>query len=87
MKYEDFVLGCHKKRKKVVFHIYLRSSFKIRLHIEDQLPRLPGSALTVPGGWGGWVASYPLSSQAPNHVEVELGCDKNKPFAGHRKPQ
>ena len=23
----------------------------------------------------GWVASYPLSSQAPTHVEVELGCD------------
>jgi hypothetical protein len=23
----------------------------------------------------GWVASYPLSSQAPTPVEVELGCD------------
>jgi hypothetical protein len=26
---------------------------------------------------GGWVVgSYPLSRQAPTHVEVELGCDK-----------
>ena len=33
----------------------------------------PGNALKVPGG--GWVASYPLSCQAPTHVEVELGCD------------
>ena len=40
----------------------------------NQLPMLFGSALTVPGGWGG-VGSYPLSSQAPTHVEVELGCD------------
>ena len=37
---------------------------------------LPGSALKVPGWWGG-VGSYPLSSQAPTPVEVELGCDKN----------
>jgi hypothetical protein len=34
---------------------------------------LSGSALKVPGGV---VASYPLSSQAPTPVEVELGCDK-----------
>ena len=28
-------------------------------------------------GWGGGVgASYPLLSQAPTPVEVELGCDK-----------
>jgi hypothetical protein len=27
------------------------------------------------GGWGGWVGSYPLLSQAPTPVEVELGCD------------
>ena len=26
-------------------------------------------------GWGGGVGSYPLLSQAPTHVEVELGCD------------
>jgi hypothetical protein len=47
------------------------------LHTENQLPRLPGSALKVPGWWwgGGWVASYPLLSQAPTPVEVELGCD------------
>ena len=33
---------------------------KIRLHTENQLPRLPGSALKVPGwvggvGWGGFL--------------------------------
>jgi hypothetical protein len=28
-------------------------------------------------GW--WVGSYPLSSQAPTPVEVELGCDKKTP--------
>jgi hypothetical protein len=27
---------------------------------------------------GGVVASYPLLSQAPTPVEVELGCDNNK---------
>ena len=55
----------------------LSSWVKIRLHTENQLPRLPGSALKVPvvGGVGWWVGSYPLSSQAPTHVEVELGCD------------
>ena len=37
---------------------------------------LPGSALKVPV-WGGVVASYPLLSQAPTPVKVELGCDNN----------
>jgi hypothetical protein len=56
----------------------LSSWVKIRLHIKNQLPRLPGSALKSPGGVvGGWVASYPLLSQASTHVEVELGSDKN----------
>ena len=46
---------------------------------------LPGSALKVPGGGGGWwwwwwVASYPLLSQAPTPVEVELGCDNKQPL-------
>ena len=54
----------------------LSSWVKIRLHTENQLPRLSGSALKVPGGGG--VGSYPLLSQAPTPVEVELGCDKNK---------
>jgi hypothetical protein len=27
-------------------------------------------------GWWGEVGSYPLLSQAPTPVEVELGCDK-----------
>jgi hypothetical protein len=40
---------------------------------KNQLPTLSGSALKV--YVVGWVASYPLSSQAPTHVEVELGCD------------
>jgi hypothetical protein len=26
-------------------------------------------------GWWGGMGSYPLLSQAPTHVEVELGCD------------
>ena len=48
------------------------------MHTENQLPRLSGSALKVPvwgGGVVGWVGSYPLLSQAPTQVEVELGCD------------
>ena len=58
---------------EVVFHFlfYLRSSsiffwgplsswVKIRLHTENQLPRLPGSALKVPVWWGwvGWVPTH-----------------------------
>jgi hypothetical protein len=40
---------------------------------------LPGSALNVAVvGW--WVGSYPLSIQAPTHVEVELGCDNMRTF-------
>jgi hypothetical protein len=57
------------------------SLVKIRLHTENQLPRLPGSALKVPVGWGGGVGSYPLLSQAPTHVEVELGCDNKELLA------
>jgi hypothetical protein len=37
---------------------------------------LPGSALKVLVVVGWWAASYPLLSQAPTQVEVELGCDK-----------
>ena len=44
------------------------------MHTENQLPRLPGSALKV-HVWGGGVGSYPLLSLAPTRVEVELGCD------------
>jgi hypothetical protein len=58
------------------FLLHISSSWvNIRLHTENQLPRLPGSALKVPGGGGGVVGSYPLLSQAPTPVEVELGCD------------
>ena len=37
------------------FFLYISSSWvKIRLHTENELPRLPGSALKVPVvGWGG----------------------------------
>jgi hypothetical protein len=42
----------------------LSSRVKIRLHAKNQ----------PPGGVVG-VASYQLSSEAPTHVEVELGCD------------
>jgi hypothetical protein len=59
----------------------------IRLHTGNQLPRLPGSALKVPG-WVRWVVvgSYPLSSQAPTPVEVELGCDNILEFGGGKPP-
>jgi hypothetical protein len=53
------------------------SKVKLRLYTENQLPRLSLSVLKVPGG-GGWVD--PLSSLAPTHVEVELGCDKKIPL-------
>ena len=55
----------HFQKLEVVFHF--SSWVKIRLHTENQLPRLSGS------GWG--VGSYPLLSQAPTPVEVKLGCD------------
>jgi hypothetical protein len=59
----------------ILFFLHILSGWvKIRLYTENQLPRLPGSALKVPVV-GGVVASYPLSSQAPTPVEVELGCD------------
>ena len=58
------------------FFLYISSSWvKIRLHTENELPMLPGSALKVPVGGGVVVGSYPLLSLAPTPVEVELGCD------------
>jgi hypothetical protein len=58
-----------------IFHIS-SSRAKIRLHVKNQLLRLPGSSLKVPEKIPWWVVgSYPLSRQAPTHVEVELGCD------------
>ena len=38
------------------------------MHTKNQRPRLPGSALKVPGG----VGSYPLLSQAPTPVKLSL---------------
>ena len=46
--------------KRVIFLFFLgrlSSWVKIRLHTENQLPRLSGSALKVPG-WGGWVPTH-----------------------------
>ena len=43
----------------------LSSWVKIRLHTENQLPRLSGSALKVPGWGGGWVPSH-------YHVKLQL---------------
>ena len=63
------------RSSSIYFWGRLSSWVKIRLHTENQLPRLPGSALKVPVGRVGGVSSYPLLSQAPTHVEVELGCD------------
>ena len=64
-------LGCLPFLFEVVILVFQQQ--KMRSSTENQLPRLPGIALKVPGWW--WVvASYPLSSQAPTHVEVELGC-------------
>ena len=64
---------------------------KIRLHTENQLPRLTGSALKVPGwvGGGGWwvPTHYQVKLQlmlrlswavTTTHVEVELGFDKKR---------
>ena len=53
---------------EVVFHFFLgplSSWVKIRLHTKNQLPRLPGSALKVPGwvGGGGW--------WVPTHYQVK----------------
>ena len=62
------------KLNTIVPRLVLSSLVNVRLHTENWLCNLPGSALKVPGGWGG-VGSYPLLSQAPTPVEVELGCD------------
>ena len=53
---------------------YLNSCILVRRYFTTFLMY---GALKVPGWWGagGWVVSYPLSSQVPTHVEVELGCD------------
>ena len=56
------------------------------MHTENQLPRLPGSALKVPVVVVVVVVgSYPLLSQAPTHVEVELGCDNSDARVSYHK--
>ena len=44
----------------------------MRLRTKNQFPRLHGSALTVPGVWGGFL---PIIMSLPNIVEAEVGCD------------
>ena len=68
------------RSSSIIFQVFIlffqtKIKVKIRLHTENQLPRLSGSALKVPVWW--WVGSYPLLSQAPTPVEVELGCDND----------
>ena len=50
------------------------------LKMEDELNTFFYIALKVPGWWVGWgeVDYYPLLTQAPTPVEVELGCDNTK---------
>ena len=62
------------KNIEVFFHIS-SSWVKIRLHTENQLPGLPGSALKV--SVVVVVVGQPITLSIPTRVEVELGCDKN----------
>ena len=65
------------------FFLHISSSWvKIRLHTENHLPGLPGSALKVclvggvgGVGWVGWVVQL-ITLSTPTRVEVELrlGC-------------
>ena len=51
----------------IFFEGRLSSCVKIRLHTENQLPRLPGSALKVPvvgGGGGGFLPIIKSSSNS-----------------------
>ena len=66
-----------------IFLLLFSSSWvKMRLHTENKLPKLPASALKVPGGLGGvglghgvgwWVGSFPLSS----HSQLMLRMSDN----------
>jgi hypothetical protein len=49
----------------IFFKGRLSSWVKIRVHTKNQLPRLPGSALKVPGG--GWDGVW-----LPTHYKVKL---------------
>ena len=68
--YKKIRLSSIFKNIEVVFHIS-SSWVKIRLHTENQLPRLSGSALKVRLGGGVMVQLVTLST--PTRVEVELG--------------
>jgi hypothetical protein len=71
-------------RSSFIFHFFLRSSsiffwgclsswVKIRLHTENQLPILSGSALKVELGWGGVVGGPTNNLVYPNYSWVEFG--------------
>jgi hypothetical protein len=69
------------KNIKVVFHIS-SSWVKIKLHTENQLPGLPGGALTVCVGWGGGgvvmvVGSTALCGHTNFVFGLKLGCDNS----------
>ena len=71
-----------KKNLEVVFHIS-SSWVKIRLHTENQLPGLPGSALKASVGVGGVVVGSTALCGHTNFVfGLKLGCDKNVPYSG-----
>ena len=63
-----------KKNIVVVFH-NSSSWAKIRLHTENQLHGLPGSALKVSVGGGG--VGQPITLSIPTRVEVELFWHQN----------
>ena len=56
--------------------LHISSSWvKIRLHTNNQLPRLPGSLC---GWWVGWWVEWVvqlITLSLPTRVEDELGCD------------
>ena len=57
----NLVILCWETCHLLCLHIY-SSWVKIRLRTKNQLHRLPGSALKIPGGWCvGRVGFYPLS--------------------------
>ena len=68
------------QRKFCISYSHISSSWvKIRLHTENQFPRLPGSSFG--GGWGGFL---PIIKSISTHVEVELGSDNSGFIDSHK---
>ena len=64
-----------------IFFLHISSIWvKIRLHTENQLPRLSGSGLKVCGGvvvgWWGGVGYTPIAVSHQLRFWLKLGCDK-----------